>query len=141
MKTQNPASPATLAGMADYVIESGETTVDGGMVWYWRKWASGTAECWGTMPAKTVSVTDDWGGVYCEPPSTAIYFGPYNYPFAFAQVPQEVVTPRYWSGDTWLSTATLSNINTRTGRYQAIRGTAKSDTKLQVAVFAIGKWK
>lgn len=33
---------------ADYVIETGETSMGSNGTWYWRKWASGRAECVGT---------------------------------------------------------------------------------------------
>lgn len=50
---QNPIVPIT-----DYVIEDGYT--DG---WYWRKWYSGIAECWGDF-SHSFSITDATGDVY-----------------------------------------------------------------------------
>lgn len=50
---QSPMQP-----IADYVVESGFT--DG---WYWRKWFSGLAECWGDF-SHSFSITDVYNGVY-----------------------------------------------------------------------------
>lgn len=41
------------------VIEAG---TDG--IWTWRKWADGTAECWGRDSSKSISITSQWGGAY-----------------------------------------------------------------------------
>ena len=43
----------------DYVIEQGHDVYYGGAVeWYWRKWASGVAEIWGTV--KPRDIHDEW---------------------------------------------------------------------------------
>lgn len=52
------ASQTPIVPIDDYVIESG--FVDG---WYYRKWYSGLAECWGDFP-HSFSLTDNVNGVY-----------------------------------------------------------------------------
>lgn len=32
--------------------------------WKWRKWADGTAECWGYTPAASIACTTAWGSAY-----------------------------------------------------------------------------
>lgn len=49
---------------ADYVIESGETSMGTNGTWYWHKWASGKAECWGCRNFGNMAVTTTWGNLY-----------------------------------------------------------------------------
>ena len=51
---QSPIQPIN-----DYIIESG--TENG---WYWRKWYSGVAECFGKFSHESISLSDNVNGVY-----------------------------------------------------------------------------
>ena len=44
--------------VADFVVEQGATDI-----WYYRKWHSGKAECWGSRRA-TVDISTAWGTIY-----------------------------------------------------------------------------
>lgn len=50
--------------LADYVIESGEASMGTNGTWYWHKWASGKAECWGCRNFGNMAVTTAWGNLY-----------------------------------------------------------------------------
>ena len=50
--------------LADYVIESGSEAMGSNGTWYWCKWASGKAECWGCRNFGNMAVTTAWGGLY-----------------------------------------------------------------------------
>ena len=50
--------------LADYIIEAGEEAMGTNGTWYWRKWASGKAECWGCRNFGNMAVTTAWGGLY-----------------------------------------------------------------------------
>lgn len=50
--------------LADYIIETGETSMGSNGTWYWAKWASGKAECWGCRNFGNMAVTTAWGGLY-----------------------------------------------------------------------------
>lgn len=45
-------------GGADYITEEGTEGI-----WTWRKWASGVAECWGTM-TQNITSWSQWGTLY-----------------------------------------------------------------------------
>ena len=45
-------------GGADYITEEGTEGI-----WTWRKWASGVAECWGTM-TQNITSWSAWGSLY-----------------------------------------------------------------------------
>ena len=50
--------------LADYVIESGSEAMGSNGTWYWCKWASGKAECWGCRNFGNMAVNTAWGGLY-----------------------------------------------------------------------------
>ena len=52
------------APLADYVIERGRASMGSNGTWYWCKWASGKAECWGCRNFGTMAVTTAWGNLY-----------------------------------------------------------------------------
>lgn len=53
-------------GSADYIVEE-NTETQTGITWYYRKWASGIAECWGRF-ISTVTWSK-WGNAYQGTPS------------------------------------------------------------------------
>ena len=55
---------STPTDLADYVIETGEEAMGSNGTWYWRKWASGKAECWGCRNFGNMAVTTAWGSLY-----------------------------------------------------------------------------
>ena len=46
--------------VADYVVEQGTSGI-----WHYRKWSSGTAECWGEVTVRA-SITDAIGSMYMK---------------------------------------------------------------------------
>ncbi len=62
----------------DYVLEQGTSGI-----WYYRKWASGRAECWGTVECTGVTATNTWGNAY----ESTTEYGNVDYPFTFAELP------------------------------------------------------
>lgn len=48
----------------DFVIETGEEEMGSNGTWYWRKWASGIAECWGCRNFGNMNVSTAWGNLY-----------------------------------------------------------------------------
>lgn len=48
----------------DFVIEIGSESMGSNGTWYWRKWNSGKAECWGCRNFGNMAVTTAWGNLY-----------------------------------------------------------------------------
>ena len=48
----------------DYVIESGTQEMGTNGTWYWAKWKSGKAECWGCRNFGNMAITTAWGNLY-----------------------------------------------------------------------------
>lgn len=48
----------------DFVIETGTETMGSNGTWYWRKWKSGRAECYGCRNYGNMAVSTAWGSLY-----------------------------------------------------------------------------
>lgn len=48
----------------DYVIEYGEEAMGSNGTWYWRKWLSGKAECWGCRNFGNMGISTAFGSLY-----------------------------------------------------------------------------
>ena len=48
----------------DFVIDTGTEAMGTNGTWYWRKWKSGRAECYGRRNYGTMAVTTAWGGLF-----------------------------------------------------------------------------
>ena len=53
-----------IEGGADSVIESGYSSMGSNGNWYWRKWKSGRADCYGCRNYGNMAVTTTWGVLY-----------------------------------------------------------------------------
>lgn len=58
--------PVTIEGntIGDFVIETGTEEMGSNGTWYWSKWKSGKAECYGCRNFGNMAVTTAWGGLY-----------------------------------------------------------------------------
>lgn len=58
--------PVTFDGepLVDFVIEEGTEGMGTNGIWYWCKWKSGKAECYGCRNYGNMAVTTAWGGLY-----------------------------------------------------------------------------
>lgn len=115
--------------MADYVVEQGTSGE-----WYYRKWASGRAECW-CMP---VINSGEWSGSY------PVYYVHKRVPLMqnfFADLPIAMPTVRYASGAIVIpataSTASNEEIQVAFARFYG--GT--DDVSIYLAIYAYGRWK
>lgn len=52
------------SALADYIIETGEEAMGSNGTWYWCRWASGKAECWGCRNFGNMAITTAWGNLY-----------------------------------------------------------------------------
>lgn len=52
------------SAVADYIIEQGTEPMGSNGTWYWCKWASGKAECWGCRNFGNMAVNTTWGNLY-----------------------------------------------------------------------------
>lgn len=115
----------------DYIVEQGTSGI-----WYYRKWNSGTAECWGTQT--NVSGTfSDWGNIYSyDIPSVSFPSGLFTaliYESAQARCPEQNAVSSINAHGGSITTAS---------QITCIRGTAATGTYTFTAYrYAIGRWK
>lgn len=64
--------PISIEGypVADYVIETGTEAMGSNGTWYWAKWKSGKAECYGRRNYGVMDVSTAWGSLYRSEPFT-----------------------------------------------------------------------
>ena len=62
----NASSRVNINGnsIEDFVIEQGSASMGSNGTWYWQKWLSGKAECWGCRNYGKMAITTAWGNLY-----------------------------------------------------------------------------
>ena len=122
-------------GISDYITAQGETNG-----FTWRKWASGVAECWKLHTDTGVTIQTAWGSVF-----ESSQYGSIAYPSGlFTAAPCCTITPNGSpDGKTTLGLEIGSiGTATKTPMWNYTRGTANtSGQTINVAIYAIGKWK
>lgn len=123
-------------GISDYITAQGETNG-----FTWRKWASGVAECWKMHTDTGVTIQTAWGSVF-ESSST---YGAIAYPSGlFTAAPCCTITPNGSPDSKTILGLEIGAIGTaaKTPQWNYTRGTANtSGQTINVAIYAIGKWK
>lgn len=120
----------TNLGAADYIVAEGTSGI-----WTYRKWASGTAECFCRADFSGLTCTSTWGNMYCTQ-----YMQIDDFPFAFTKTPS-VQIDTYGSRD---GVAVLSGWGgaTRPPSVLFVRPTSVSGTfELACGCRAEGRWK
>lgn len=119
----------------DFPIEEGMVGI-----WFYRKWASGYAECWGRTSYSGLTITNPWGNLY-----SCIVNPRIDYPFAFVTRPTEIVTI---CGDYFACWAYPEsegrgiNTTSQTGIYGAVRPTKlENETTIHLDISVYGRWK
>ena len=114
----------------NHVIEEG---TDG--IWHYRKWADGTAECWGVHVQENVKVTTAWGALY-ESASYSI-----DLPSElFVDTPQFIITLTA-NGGSAVPWAFTEGSAAKTPTMSAVRPTAHEIAKLNTSIVAYGRWQ
>lgn len=123
-------------GISDYITAQGETNG-----FTWRKWASGVAECWKLHTDTGVTIQTAWGSVY----ESATIYGGISYPSGlFASTPCCTITPNGSPDSKTILGLEIGAVGTaaKTPQWNYTRGTANtSGQTINVAIYAIGKWK
>lgn len=120
----------------DFVV--GQGAIGGGdVVWVYRKWNSGIAECWCTS-TMTISGT----GTVWVSPYYYVYLPRPSYPFTFTSAPVEIVSAMGSSVNSFWVGRDADNTVSQTAYYYALKqnGFVNGST-LTVAYFVKGRWK
>lgn len=133
-----PGTKNTILGThntKDYVVEYGTSGN-----WKYRKWNSGTAECWGSfVHSNSVTCDKAWGVVWETP---HIGGAVPNYPITFIDVPHSSVDVQ-GMGSAYMSLERMGQTKSHIGSLFMVRpntGTVYS-AGFTITVHAIGRWK
>ena len=138
INTPNPQATLDVAGdmrvdgspLADFVIQQGTSGI-----WNYRKWKSGTAECWGQY-SFTTAISTAWGVLY---ESGAIALP--NFPFTFAEIPHVHISTENSNYAMFVERGSSSSWSTTTnpGKIFAVRPNTVPSATYKVSIYAIGK--
>ena len=115
------------------------STLVSGMLWYWRKYANGEAECWGRKNNSSRDITTQFGNMYYADCDEV------NFPFSFYTAPMVNATVESgsalilmsWQGTDGNGTTTA----TKPASYRVIRPTTITGASFKISYHAIGRWK
>lgn len=133
--------PVTIEGapLEDYVIETGTEAMGTNGTWYWSKWKSGKAECYGCRNYGNMAVTTAWGGLYRSGAFTQ------SLPSGlFADTP-EVIDISFRGGSNvggWIANHENSAPDSSTtGSFILVRPASATLTGSYISFNVIGRWK
>lgn len=112
--------------IADFVVEQG-TSGD----WFYRKWNSGAAECWGLWNVSGVDIKKPINGVYYSEIITK------EIPFAFANTPVHLahISKSFWLGSSYVV------IGSTDFSYTISSAAALDSQTCDVRAMLLGRWK
>lgn len=110
---------------ADYIVEHGTNGE-----WGYRKWESGTAECWRVTSTSSLAPAGSFGGTYYQ-------YASFNFPFTFINIPVVVANGKWDTGYSWVN---AREVTTTSVTVQAYKNNAGSNV-ITVRMYAIGRWK
>ncbi len=127
----------------DYIVEQGtyehtpQTVQQEPVVWTYRKWASGIAECWGNSTERSYSITEQYESIFVNNDSSRIFIFP---PALFKENSSPVVTAEFCSTNYGVPITSVNSpwweaVFIRIADHQATERTGNFSVK------AIGRWK
>lgn len=132
--------PLTIEGdpLADYVIETGTEAMGTNGTWYWSKWRSGKAECYGCRNYGNMGVSTAWGNLYrSEAFSQTLPSG------LFVDTP-EVIDIRFRGADRggWIANhEETAASDYETGSFILVRPASATLSQAKISFNVIGRWK
>lgn len=132
--------PLTIQGspLADFVIDTGTTAMGTNGTWYWRKWKSGRAECYGRRNYGTMAVTTGWGGLFRSESFTQ------SLPSGLFTAAPEAIDISLSSADFggWICKHETSNPTaSSTGGFIVVRPASATLSQAYIGFNVIGRWK
>ena len=133
--------PVTIQGnkLNDFVVSTGTASMGSNGTWYWSKWASGKAECYGVRNYGNMAVTTAWGSLY-----QSDYFSQSLPSGLFVAAPQAISIDFYSTTNTaygWITKGGSVPTATNTGQFFVTRGTGTTLSAAHISFNVIGRWK
>lgn len=126
------------AAIKDYVVETGTTAMGTNGTWYWSKWKSGKAECYGRRNYGNMAVTTTWGNLFRS--DTFSQDLPYG---LFSQTPEAInidISSANFGG--WIAKHEASNPDSSaTGSFIVVRPASATLSQAYISFYVVGRWK
>ena len=123
--------------LADYVIETGTDRMGTNGTWYWQKWKSGKAECWGTRNYGNMAISTAWGDLYVSEDFTQ------SLPSGlFGEPPYHIsIEPMSGGYGTWVSKGYKDAATTDdTCTFCLVRAKSNTLSQVNIGFHIIGSW-
>lgn len=122
---------------ADYIVETGTEAMGTNGTWYWTKWASGRAECYGTRNFGKMSVGTSTSNVYRSDTQSQ------DFPAGlFIEAPDFIsINMRPGATRAWIAAANVDPSATNTGAFHVL---CPANTSLSVSYICFdikGRWQ
>lgn len=132
--------PVSIDGypITDYVIATGTEAMGSNGTWYWAKWKSGKAECYGCRNYGNMAVSSAWGSLFLS--TTFSQDLPSG---LFVETPQfmDIRIINSGSGAGWIVTENNTGASkTSTGKFAVCRATSYNIQQAYIGFHIIGKW-
>ena len=124
--------------MVDFIIEQGTEAMGTNGTWYWEKWASGKAVCYGRRNFGAMAVTSAWGSLFqSESFTQTLPSG------LFASTPLSInieFTDANYGG--WIARDGASSPSTSSsGSFRVLRASSATLSRSWITFNIIGRWK
>lgn len=132
--------PITIQGnsLDDYIIETGTASMGSNGTWYWAKYKSGKAECYGCRNYGNMGVSTAWGGLYrSEAFAQSLPSG------LFATTPEVIdITYRGSNYGGWIAKhETSSPSSSSSGSFIVVRPASATLSQVYISFNIIGRWR
>lgn len=122
----------------DYIIEQGTEAMGTNGTWYWSKWKSGKAECYGVRNFGNMAASTALGSLYqttsfTQPLPTGL--------FSDAPTHCNIAVAKYNDYVAWLVTGTTAPTKNATGSFFLVRPGSANLNQVHLSFHVIGKWK
>lgn len=123
----------------DYIVDQGTEAMGSNGTWYWEKWSSGKAVCWGVRNFGNMAINKAWGSMYESASFTQ------DFPTdLFIDIPYFIIHCVRAGGAVfveqgWNTTTPPTAANT--GTFCCYRPTSMTVAQVYLGFYAIGRWK
>ena len=124
--------------MVDWIVETGQEAMGSNGIWYWTKWHSGKAECYGCRNYGNMAVTTAWGSLYTS------YMYTQSLPTGLFKAVPEVMSIDAIKGSYGCWVIMYSNSEptaTASTGFTIASAASKTINQLYLGFHCIGRWK
>lgn len=130
--------PVTFQGntLEDYVIAKGTRSMGSNGTWYFEKWKSGKAVCYGCRNYGNMAVNTAWGYLYISEKFSQ------SLPTSLFIDKPDYLNIAIRDGAGWIvKSNTTETSNTNTGAFFIARGNSETLSQVYINFYAVGRWQ